>query len=34
MKLSVAMITLNEEKILDKTLAAIKDIADEMKRKF
>ena len=30
MKLSVAMITLNEEKILDKTLAAIKDIADEI----
>lgn len=30
MKLSVAMITLNEAGILDKTLAAIKDIADEI----
>lgn len=30
MKLSVAIITLNEEKILDKTLASVKDIADEI----
>lgn len=30
MKLSVAMITLNEERILEKTLEAVKDIADEI----
>lgn len=30
MKLSVAMITLNEERILEKTLKSLKDIADEI----
>lgn len=30
MKLSVAMITLNEERILEKTLCAVKEIADEI----
>ena len=30
MKLSVAMITLNEEKKIDKTLKSVVDIADEI----
>ena len=30
MKLSVAMITMNEERILEKTLESVKDIADEI----